>query len=119
VPKCGANFTYRLDRDKLREVRRRGGRYLLRTNLTESDPAKFWQFYLHLVEVETAFRTLKGDLAIRSVYHQEESRQLYTRASPGRGCRSRFSGEERTTAMGVRSSCGSRLAMLSMHGVVL
>ncbi len=36
----GANFTYRLDRNKLRQVRRREGRYLLRTNLTESDPAK-------------------------------------------------------------------------------
>jgi len=74
VPKRGASFTYRLDRDKLRQVRRREGRYLLRTNLTESDPAKLWQFYLQLVEVEAAFRTLKGDLALRPVFHQEESR---------------------------------------------
>jgi hypothetical protein len=29
-----------LNRKKLREVRRREGRHLLRTNLTESDPAK-------------------------------------------------------------------------------
>ena len=70
----GAKFTYRLDRDKLRVVRRREGRYLLRTNLTESDPAKLWQFYLQLVEVEAAFKTLKGDLAIRPVFHQEEQR---------------------------------------------
>jgi transposase len=74
VPKRGASFTYRLDRDKLRQVRRREGRYLLRTNLTESDPAKLWQFYLQLVEVEAAFRTLKGDLAIRPVFHQEAQR---------------------------------------------
>src|SRR3990167_6312509 len=74
VPKRGASFTYSLDRDKLRQVRRREGRYLLRTNLTESDPAKLWEFYLQLVEVEAAFRTLKGDLAIRPVFHQEESR---------------------------------------------
>ncbi len=74
VPKHGARFTYQLDRDKLRQVRRREGRYLLRTNLTESDPTKLWQFYLQLVEVEAAFRTLKGDLAIRPVFHQEESR---------------------------------------------
>ncbi len=74
VPKRGASFTYRLDRDKLRQVRRREGRYLLRTNLTESDPAKLWQFYLQLVEVEAAFRTLKGDLAIRPIFHQEERR---------------------------------------------
>jgi hypothetical protein len=69
-----ASFTYRLDRDKLRQVRRREGRYLLRTNLTESDPAKLWQFYLQLVEVEAAFKTLKGDLAIRPVFHQDERR---------------------------------------------
>ena len=74
VPKRGASFTYRLDRDKLRQVRRREGRYLLRTNLTESDPAKLWQFYLQLVQVEAAFRTLKGDLAIRPIFHQDESR---------------------------------------------
>ena len=74
VAERGARFTYRLDREKLRQVRRREGRYLLRTNLTESDPAKLWQFYLQLVEVEAAFKTLKGDLAIRPVFHQEERR---------------------------------------------
>ena len=55
-------------------MRRREGRYLLRTNLTESDPAKLWQFYLQLVEVEAAFKTLKGDLAIRPIFHQEQRR---------------------------------------------
>ncbi len=74
VPKHGASFTYRLDPDMLRQVRRREGRYLLRTNLTESDPAKLWQFYLQLVEVEAAFKTLKGDLAIRPIFHQDEDR---------------------------------------------
>jgi transposase len=69
-----AHFTYRLDRAKLRQARRREGRYLLRTNLTESDPARLWQFYLQLVEVEAAFKTLKGDLAIRPIFHQEEKR---------------------------------------------
>ena len=70
----GARFTYRLDCDKLRQVRRREGRYLLRTNLTESDPAQLWQFYLQLVEVEAAFKTLKGDLAIRPIFHHDEQR---------------------------------------------
>jgi hypothetical protein len=74
VPEKGTRFTYWLDREKLRQVRRREGRYLLRTNLTESDPAKLWQFYLQLVQVEAAFKTLKGDLAIRPVFHQEERR---------------------------------------------
>ncbi len=74
VAKRGASFAYRLDGAKLRQVRRREGRYLLRTNLTESDPAKLWEFYLQLVQVEAAFRTLKSDLALRPVFHQEEGR---------------------------------------------
>jgi len=70
----GASFGFWLNRKKLREARRREGRYLLRTNLTESDPAKLWEYYLQLVAVEEAFKTLKGDLAIRPIYHQREWR---------------------------------------------
>jgi transposase len=70
----GAAFTYRLDRAKLRQARRREGRYLLRTNLTEHDPAKLWAYYLQLVAVEEAFKNLKGDLAIRPIFHQHEAR---------------------------------------------
>ena len=65
-------FTYHLDRKKLRRARRREGRYLLRTNLTEDDPAQLWQYYLQLVAVEEAFKNLKGDFAIRPIFHQEE-----------------------------------------------
>jgi hypothetical protein len=67
-------FTYQLNRDKLRKTRRREGRYLLRTNLTETDPVKLWNYYLQLVTVEEAFRTLKGDLAIRPIFHQDAMR---------------------------------------------
>jgi hypothetical protein len=63
-------FTYRLDHNKLRTTRRREGRYLLRTYLTEHDPAKLWTYYLQLVTVEEAFKDLKGDLAIRPIFHQ-------------------------------------------------
>ena len=69
-----ATFTYRLRKDKLRQVRRREGRYLLRTNLTASDPAELWRYYIQLVQVEEAFKNLKGDLAIRPVFHQIEQR---------------------------------------------
>jgi len=74
VDKDKAAFTYRLDREKLRRQRRREGRYLLRTNLTETDPAKLWSLYLQLVNVEQAFKNLKGDLAIRPIFHQSEKR---------------------------------------------
>jgi transposase len=63
-----------LEREKLRQARRREGRYLLRTNLTESDPAKLWSLYLQLVAVEEAFKNLKGDLAVRPIFHQSEQR---------------------------------------------
>ena len=55
-----AVFRYRLDREKLRRARRRKGRYLLRTNLTDDDPARLWGLYLQLVSVEEAFRNRKS-----------------------------------------------------------
>jgi hypothetical protein len=64
----------RLNRKKLRVVRRREGRYLLRTNLTGNDPALLWQYYIQLVAVEEAFKNLKGDLAIRPIFHKDEGR---------------------------------------------
>jgi len=69
-----AVLTWRIDRTKLREAWRREGRYLLRTNLNQTDPAKLWEFYLQLVEVEQAFKELKSDLAIRPIHHQLDHR---------------------------------------------
>jgi len=57
-------FTFTLDRARLRTVRRREGRYLLRTNLSAEDPEVLWRCYMQLVFVEEAFRTLKGDLGL-------------------------------------------------------
>jgi hypothetical protein len=74
MDKAGAGFSYALNRQKLRQIRRREGRYLLRTNLTENDPALLWQYYTQLVAVEEAFKNLKGDLAIRPIFHQGEHR---------------------------------------------
>ena len=67
-------FHFELRKDKLRQVRRREGRYLLRSNLTHEDPAKLWQYYIQLTEVEQAFKELKGDLALRPIYHQSDAR---------------------------------------------
>jgi len=74
MDKQSARFSYALNRQKLRRIRRREGRYLLRTNLTENDPALLWQYYTQLVAVEEAFKNLKGDLAIRPIFHHEERR---------------------------------------------
>jgi len=69
-----SSFSFRLNRQKLRAVRRREGRYLLRSNLSGREPAELWQFYIQLVEIEAAFKNLKDDLALRPIHHQLEHR---------------------------------------------
>jgi hypothetical protein len=59
----GTAFSYTLNRKKLRDVRRREGRYLLRTNLCGRQPAELWQFYIQLVEVEAVFQKPQGRFA--------------------------------------------------------
>jgi hypothetical protein len=73
-PVSPQTFHWKLNRGKYRQVHRRDGRYLLRTNQTAGDPEELWRQYMILTEVEDAFRNLKGDLAIRPIYHQLESR---------------------------------------------
>jgi transposase len=50
------------------------GAYLLRTNCTETDPAKLWRWYIQLTQAEAAFRTAKSDLGLRPIYHQKTER---------------------------------------------
>lgn len=69
-----ASLEFRLDRARLRQVRRREGRYLLRTNLTAHEPDALWTFYIQLTEVEQAFKEIKHDLAIRPIFHKTEER---------------------------------------------
>ena len=79
VPETGKpvtpeTFTFALRRDRLRQARRREGRYLLRSNMTGEDPATLWKYYMRLTEIEQAFKELKHDLAIRPIFHQREER---------------------------------------------
>jgi len=73
-PVNAETFTFRWRKDKLRQAMRREGRYLLRSNLPAEDPARLWQHYVQLTEIEAVFRALKSDLAIRPIYHQKDSR---------------------------------------------
>ena len=50
------------------------GCYLLRTNLTETDPATLWKRYIQLTEAEWAFRIAKDELSIRPIWHHREER---------------------------------------------
>ena len=73
-PVNAQTFTFALNRKKLRQVRRREGRYLLRSHLCDDDPAKLWEYYIQLTEVEQAFKELKSDLAVRPIFHQRDDR---------------------------------------------
>jgi transposase len=68
------NFSYHLNRDAYRKMLLRDGMYLLRTNLTETNPNIIWQRYILLTQVEAAFKSLKSDLAVRPMRHQLEHR---------------------------------------------
>jgi len=74
IPAGDEPLTFSLRKDKLRNIRHREGRYLLRTNLVGREPDQMWEFYTQLVQVEEAFKNLKGDLAIRPIHHQKEDR---------------------------------------------
>lgn len=74
LPKGENEFSFTLLKNKLRLVRRREGRYLLRSNMPERAPKELWEFYLQLGHVEQAFKQLKGDLAIRPIHHRNETR---------------------------------------------
>jgi transposase len=77
IPKASAktaSLEFALDRAKLRQLRRREGRYLLRTNLGAQEPERLWTFYIQLTEVEQAFKELKHDLAVRPIFHHSEHR---------------------------------------------
>ncbi len=74
IPKRDEKLQFFLRKDKLRAVRIREGRYLLRSNLVGHDPAQMWTLYTQLVQVEEAFKNLKGDLALRPIHHQKEER---------------------------------------------
>jgi transposase len=68
------NFTFRVDKVKLKQAELRDGHYLLRTNLTGEDPAVLWDHYIQLTQIEAAFKCLKSELGIRPIGHQLEHR---------------------------------------------
>ena len=73
-PVSPSTFRFELDRKKLKTTRRHEGQYLLRSNLTGDDPADLWRNYMNLVRIEESFRTLKGDLGLRPIFHQLDDR---------------------------------------------
>jgi len=50
------------------------GCYMLRSNVTDWAAEDLWHAYIHLTDVEAAFRIQKGDLVLRPIWHQKEKR---------------------------------------------
>jgi len=69
---CGLRVACVLDRNQW--TAQAHGAYLLRTNCTEQDPAKLWNWYLQLQQAEAAFRCAKSDLSLRPIFHQKTER---------------------------------------------
>jgi hypothetical protein len=74
LPKGDKKLEFTLRKKKLRQVRRREGRYLLRSNMPQRPAAELWAFYMLLAQVEEAFKHLKTDLVLRPFHHKKEER---------------------------------------------
>jgi len=81
-PVTRKTFVCKLDQAAWKAALARDGCYLLRAYLPKKDflrsgekraPA-LWSWYMQLVQVEEAFKTLKSDLALRPIHHQVEPR---------------------------------------------
>jgi transposase len=48
----------------------RDGCYLLRTNVDDWAPEELWRAYIHLTDVEAAFRAQKDELGLRPIWHR-------------------------------------------------
>ena len=69
---CGLSVACGVDRQHW--AAQAQGAYLLRTNCTESDPARVWDWYLQLQQAEAAFRCAKSDLGLRPIFHHKTER---------------------------------------------
>jgi hypothetical protein len=75
-------FVCTFDRAAWRQALQRDGSYILRAwipwedwpNDLDRQAPMLWAWYMQLVQVEEAFRTLKSDLDLRPIFHQVEPR---------------------------------------------
>lgn len=56
------------------ELKQLEGVYVLRTNVKKFSEEEIWRSYVQLTQVETAFRVMKFDLALRPIFHHKEIR---------------------------------------------
>jgi hypothetical protein len=63
------SFTFKLKQEELQAAELYDGHYLLRSNLSDKEPAWLWKLYMLLVEIEAVFKRFKNDLGLRPIYH--------------------------------------------------
>jgi transposase len=68
------NFHYELDDDAYQDALDQDGSYILRSNAVHEDAATMWSMYMQLVWIESAFKSMKSDLAIRPIWHHVQPR---------------------------------------------
>ena len=75
-------FTAKLDKTAWKKAMERDGSYILRAHVPweqwpeglEKKAPVLWEWYMQLIRVEEAFKTLKSDLDLRPIHHQLEKR---------------------------------------------
>jgi transposase len=68
------NFSYQLDHDTYQQALDRDGSYILRSNAIHQEATTMWSMYMQLVAIESAFKSMKSDLAIRPIWHHVQGR---------------------------------------------
>lgn len=65
-------ITWKIDKDKYNQRIESLGIYFLRTNLNVRGEALVWNIYNAIRKIENAFRVLKTDFDLRSIYHKND-----------------------------------------------
>jgi len=66
-------LTWAITENKIKDDKSKGV-YFIRTNYEKTDEAILWDIYNTIREVEATFRSLKSDLNLRPVHHQNDER---------------------------------------------
>jgi len=67
------NLTWTITENKIKDDKSKGV-YFIRTNYQKTGEGELWDIYNTIREVEATFRSLKSDLNLRPVHHQNDER---------------------------------------------
>jgi Transposase DDE domain len=67
------NLTWTITENKIKDDKSKGV-YFIRTNYQKTEEGELWDIYNTIREVEATFRSLKSDLNLRPIHHQNDER---------------------------------------------